>query len=139
VTALLARVGVAFCVVVTLAVCARWLFHDALPGQDHWATLNASLNYNERTFPSDEFIGSGRVAEEARRRMPPDATYTVAVGDAKQNTAWGFAAPHFLEGFLFPRQRVESNARWEFCLGCDAPPANVLADGGNGVTFGATR
>ena len=138
-TALLARVGVAFCVVVTLAVCVRWMFHDALPGQDHWATLNSNETYAQRTFPSDEFIGSGRVAEEARRRMPADATYTVVVGEAKQNTAWGFAAPHFLEGFLFPRHRVESDALWQFCLGCDSPPAKVLADGGNGVTFGTAR
>src|SRR5204863_8630092 len=66
VTQLLARVGVVFCVVLTLAVCLRWLFHDALPGQDFWATLNSSQTYNERTFPSDEFIGSGHVAEDGR-------------------------------------------------------------------------
>jgi hypothetical protein len=138
VTQLLARVGVVFCVVVTLAVCLRWLFHDALPGQDHWATLNASETYSQRTFPSDELIGSGHVAEQARLRMPADATYMVVVGEQKQNTAWGFAAPHFLEGFLFPRHRVDSGAEWEFCLGCDTPPAHVLADGGNGVTFGRT-
>jgi hypothetical protein len=117
----------------------RWLFHDALPGQDHWATLNSSETYAQRTFPPDDFIGSGRVADAARRRMPLDATYTVVVGEAKQNTAWGFAAPHFLEGFLFPRMRVDSGAKWEFCLGCDSPPTEVLSYGGDGVTFGRTR
>lgn len=138
-TQLLARVGVAFCVVLTLAVCMRWLFHDALPGQDHWATLNAGETYAQRMFPSDDFIGSGRVSEEARRRMPTHATYMVVVGEAKQNTAWGFAAPHFLEGFLFPRRRLDSGAEWEFCLACDSPPAQVVSDGGNGVTFGGAR
>jgi hypothetical protein len=71
--------------------------------------------------------------------MPSQATYTVVVGEKAQNTAWGFAAPHFLEGFLFPRRRVDADAPWELCLGCDTPPAHVLSDGGNGVTFGRTR
>jgi hypothetical protein len=139
VTQLLARVGVAFCVVLTLAVCLRWFFHDALPGQNHWASLNSSETYNQRTFPSDEFIGSGHVAEDGRLWMPRDATYTVVVGEKLQNTAWGFAAPHFLEGFLFPRHRVDSAAPWVFCLGCDAANVHVLSDGGNGVVFGRTR
>ena len=78
----LARIGVVVCVVVTLAVCLRWMFRDALPGQDHWASLNSSQNYNERTFPSDEFIGSGRVAEDGRLWMPRSATYRVVVGGA---------------------------------------------------------
>ena len=139
-TVLLARVGVAFCVVLTLAVCLRWLFHDALPGQDFWASLNSSQNYNERTFPPDEFIGSGRVAEDGRLWMPSDASYRVVVGAKYENTAWGFAAPHFLEGFLFPRHRIDSSAPWVFCLGCDlaslGPGFQVLSNGGNGVVFG---
>ena len=140
-TRLAARVGVAFCVVLTLAVCLRWLFHDALPGQDHWASLNSSQNYNERTFPSDEFIGSGHVAEDGRLWMPSHASYRVVVGDKYHNSAWGFAAPHFLEGFLFPRRRVESPAAtWVFCLGCDVASLgsafHVLSNGGNGVVFG---
>jgi hypothetical protein len=139
VTQLLARFGVGFCVVLTLAVCLRWLFHDALPGQDHWATLNAGQTYNQRTFPPDEFIGSGRVAEDGRLWMPRTATYTIVVGDQAQNTAWGFAAPNFLEGFLFPRRRVEAGAPWVFCLGCDASHIEVLSDGGNGVVFGRAR
>jgi hypothetical protein len=137
---LLARVGVVFCVVLTLAVCVRWLFHDALPGQDNWASLNSSENYNERTFPSDEFIGSGHVAEDARLWMPSHASYRVLVGEKYENSAWGFAAPNFLEGFLFPRRRVDLSARWVFCLGCEVASLgagfHVLSDGGNGVVFG---
>jgi len=139
VTQLLARVGVVFCVVVTLAVCLRWLFHDALPGQDHWASLNAGQTYAERTFPPDEFIGSGRVAEDGRLWMPKNASYRVVVGAKYENTAWGFAAPHFLEGFLFPRRRVDGGSSdWLFCLGCDAGSLHihVLSRGGNGVVFG---
>jgi len=139
VTQLVARAGVAFCVVLTLAVSLRWLFHDALPGQDHWASLNSGQTYAQRTFPSDEFIGSGHVAEDARLWMPRDATYRIVVGSKDENSAWGFAAPHFLEGFLFPRHRVDAAAPWELCLGCDASQLEVLSDGGNGVLFGRSR
>jgi len=139
VTQLVARAGVAFCVVLTLAVSLRWLFHDALPGQDHWASLNSGQTYAQRTFPSDEFIGSGHVAEDARLWMPRDATYRIVVGSKDENSAWGFAAPHFLEGFLFPRHRVDAEAPWELCLGCDASQLEVLSDGGSGVLFGRSR
>ena len=139
-TQLLVRVGVAFCVVLTLAVCMRWLFHDALPGQDHWATLNSEETYAQRTFPSDEFIGSGHVAEDARLWMPRDATYRIVVGSKYENTPWGWAAPNFLAGFLFPRRRDDRHAKWVLCLGCDegslGSSFNVLSDGGNGVVFG---
>lgn len=138
-TQLVARVGVAFCAVITLAVCLRWLFHDALPGQDHWASLNSSQTYAQRTFPSDELIGSGHVAEDARLWMRGDATYRIVIGSKHENTAWGFAAPHFLEGFLFPRRRVGAEAPWLVCLGCDTSQLHVLSDGGNGVLFGRAR
>jgi len=136
----LARIGVIACVVLTLAVTLRWLFHDALPGQDHWASLNSSQTYAERTFPPDEFIGSGHVAEDARLWMPRSATYRVLVGSKYQNTPWGWAAPNFLAGFLFPRKRDDVKAQWVLCLGCDVSSLGsgfqVLSDGGNGVVFG---
>jgi hypothetical protein len=136
----LARIGVIACVVLTLAVTLRWLFHDALPGQDHWASLNSSETYAQRTFPSDEFIGSGHVAEDARLWMPRGATYRIIVGPKYENTPWGWAAPNFLEGFLFPRKRNDSDAKWVLCLGCDVgalgPSLHVLSNGGNGVVFG---
>jgi hypothetical protein len=137
----LARVGVVVCVVLTISVTLRWLFHDALPGQDHWASLNSGQTYAERTFPPDEFIGSGKVAEDARLWMPRSATYRILVGEKYENSAWGFAAPHFLEGFLFPRHRVDTPATsWVLCLGCDVAALGggfrVLSDGGNGVVFG---
>jgi hypothetical protein len=138
----LARLGALVCAALTLFVAVSWLFDDALPGQDHWASLNSGQSYAQRTFPSDEFIGSGHVAEDARLWMPADATYRVVVGDKYENTPWGWAAPNFLAGFLFPRRRADT-ARWAFCLGCD-PSAlgqnfKVLSDGGNGVTFGMSR
>ena len=136
----LARVGVVVCVVLTVAVTLRWFVHDALPGQDHWASLNSSQTYAERTFPADEFIGSGRVAEAARLWMPRAATYRVLVGPKYENTPWGWAAPNFLAGFLFPRKRDDANAAWVLCLGCDVSGLgarfHVLSDGGNGVVFG---
>jgi hypothetical protein len=129
------------CVALTLVVGVRWLFHDVLPGQDHWASLNSSESYAQRTFPSDEFIGSGHVAEDARLWMPPDARYRIVVGAKYENTPWGWAAPNFLAGFLFPRRRVDSETTgWVLCLGCDLSALGghfkVLSDGGNGVVFG---
>jgi hypothetical protein len=136
----LARVGVIACVVLTLAVTLRWLFHDALPGQDHWASLNSSETYAQRTFPSDEFIGSGHVAEAARLWMPRSATYRVLVGSKYKGSPWDWAAPNFLAGFLFPRKRDDAHGQWVLCLGCDVSSLgsgfHSLSDGGNGVVFG---
>ena len=136
----LARIGVTVCVVLTVAVTLRWFFHDALPGQDHWASLNSSQTYAERTFPSDEFIGSGRVADDARLWMPRDETYRVLVGPKYENSPWDWAAPNFYAGFLLPRQRDDVAAKWVLCLGCDVGALgksfHVLSDGGNGVVFG---
>jgi len=137
----IARLGAALCAGVTLLVGVWWLFDDALPGQDVWASLNSGQTYMERTFPPDEFIGSGRVAEDARLWMPRDARYRVVVGSQYENTPWGWAAPNFLEGFLFPHKQAESGpTTWVFCLGCDVAALGEgferLSDGGNGVVFG---
>ena len=136
----LARIGVTVCVVLTLAVTLRWLFHDALPGQDHWASLNSSETYAQRTFPSDEFIGNSRVAEDARLWMPRSATYRVLVGSKYDGSPWDWAAPNFLAGFLFPRKRDDAHGQWVLCLGCDVsslgPDFHTFSDGGNGVVFG---
>ncbi len=139
----LARLGAAACAALTLAVATNRLFDDALPGQDHWASLNSSQGYIERTFPSDTFIGSAAVDEDARLWMPAHARYRVLVGEhlSRENGAWSYAAPSFLAGFLLPRQQTDSpSARWAFCLDCDrtalGPSFAVLSDAGNGVVFG---
>ena len=134
----LARVGALACAALTLIVGIFRLFDDALPGQNHWATLNSEETSFQRTFPSDEFIGSGKVAAAARQMIPPDASYAIAVGSKYTNTPWGFAAPNFFTGFLFPRHRDDSGSSpWLICLGCDAGQVGsrtaVAADGGNGV------
>ena len=126
----------------TLAVATHRLFDEALPGQDHWASLNSSLGYMQRTFPSDEFIGSGLVAENARLWMPRDARYRVLVGEKyiASKSPWSYAAPTFFAQFLLPRKRVDAaNVGWVVCIGCDRRGLgsfHVLADGGNGVVFG---
>lgn len=136
----LVRLGALFCAALTLAVTVRWLFHDALPGQDHAASFNSSQTYAQRTFPSDEFIGSGRVAEDARLWMPRNAPYRVVVGAKYENGPWGFAAPNFLAGFLLPRRQSSHAPKWIFCLGCDVASLGknfqILSAGGNGVVFG---
>jgi hypothetical protein len=139
----LARLGAAACAALTLVVGANRLFTEALPGQDHWASLNSSLGYTERTFPPDEFIGSATVAEDARLWMPRTARYRLLVGEkyVSENSAWSWAAPHFLAGFLLPREQTDSaSAPWIVCIGCDrsalGPSFETLSDGGNGVLFG---
>jgi hypothetical protein len=142
----LARLGAGACAALALAVATHRLFSEALPGQDHWASLNSSLGYTARTFPPDEFIGSGAVAENARFWMPRNARYRVVFGDefVRSRSPWRYAAPSFLAGFLLPRRQTDSRAaRWIFCIGCArsalGPSFEVLSDGGNGVLFGRTR
>jgi hypothetical protein len=138
----LARLGAAAFVGLLLLVTLVRLFDDALPGQNHWATLNSEHTYAQRTFPSDEFIGSARVAEDARLWMPRDARYRILVGPGLENSPWSYAAPGFLTGFLLPRRRVfEGDAPWVICIRCDRSTTNleVLSDGGNGIVFGRLR
>jgi hypothetical protein len=127
-----------------LVVGVNRLFTEALPGQDTWASLNSSLGFEARTFPAAQLIGSGAVAEDASLWMPRDARYRVLVGRKYKGTPWGWAAPHFLAGFLLPRKQTTSQStRWVICIGCDVSsigrPFKVLSDGGNGVLFGQVR
>ncbi len=140
----LASLGVILCVTLTLGVSLRWLFHDALPGQQGWSTRNSNASYPERTFPSDELIGSAKVVEDARLWMPRNSSYRLVIGENKKYSPWAWAAPNFLAGFLLPRRRDDSlSTTWIFCLGCDVPALGVgfevLSDSGNGVVFGRSR
>ena len=128
----LARLGAVAFVALLLITSLFRLFDDALPGQDHWATLNSSETYAQRTFPSDQFIGSARVAEAARLWMPRNARYRISVGPQYVRTPWGYAAPSFLTGFLLPRHRVLGGpAPWVICIRCDraalGPSFDVLS------------
>lgn len=134
-----ARLGVVAVVALAFLTGASRLRDDALPGQDGWATANASNDYAARTFPEDEYIGSGRVAEEARLWMPRDARYNVLLGEAHIGSPWDWAAPNFFAGFLAPRRRVSTDAEWVICLGCDPEQlagVEVLSSSENGVVFG---
>jgi hypothetical protein len=137
----LARVGVTACVALTFLVATFRLFDDALPGQNHWATLQARATYAERNFPSDAFIGSARVIDAARLWMPSDATYRIVLGPNLGNSPLAYAAPTFITQFLFPRHRDDSpSTRWVICIGCDVVSLGKrfepLAKGANGVVFG---
>ena len=140
----LARLGAIMCVGLTLVVSLRFLVHDALPGQQSWSTRNSGQTYSERTFPQDELIGSGKVAEDARLWMPLTASYRLAIGEKEKYSPWSWAAPNFLLGFLAPRKRNDSpSAEWILCLGCDVSSLGtnfeVLSNGGNGVIFGRLK
>ena len=47
----LARLGAIFCAGLTIIVGARWLFHDALPGQNHWASLDSEPDLRGANVP----------------------------------------------------------------------------------------
>ena len=136
------RLGVVACVVVAV-VAGATKFDDTLGVYDLRADQNSSFDYAERTYPSENALGSARVVEDARLWMPRNATYRVVVGPNPRTKEWRFAR-YFLLGFLFPRRQTESkSASWVFCYGCDASTLGerfrVLSDGGNGVLFGRMR
>lgn len=58
---------------------------------------------------------------EARARIPDDGTFTVAVGDAREDwseLATPGAIDSYLRYFLLPR-RPDPDAPWVLCLACD--------------------
>jgi hypothetical protein len=136
------RIGVVVCVAVAVVLAALRL--DEVQGLfDFRADQNASLGYLDRLYADGGVAGSQRVVEDALAWMPPDATYRVLVGPHMTGVApfTRLVAEDFLEYFLLPRRRAESEPTpWVFCYGCDVsalgPSFHVLSDGGNGVLFG---
>lgn len=136
------RLGVVICVALSAAIVPAALI-DALRGNDSWADRYASLGYTERSVPSDEAVGSHKVAEDARLWMPEDASYRiVSAPDLSGPLEW--AAPDFLANFLLPRRQTDSHdAEWIFCYRCDTTELGdgfeTLSDGGDGILFGRMK
>lgn len=143
----LVQYGVIGCVVVALSLVALRL-DSALGLFDYRADENARRSYLDRLYGEPfDILGSQEVVVEALLRMPENATYRVLVGphlQVERAEVVQEQAPELLRFVLLPRQRTDSaDARWVFCYGCDRTALgsafDVLADGGNGVTFGRLR
>ncbi len=135
------RLGVVICVAVT-AMTAAGRLDDTIAVFDFVADANAQRSYTERTYPELSWVaGSSTVLEEARLRMPKDATYRVVEGPKVDNARYSGFGRYFLLGLLLPRRQVDDeSAEWVFCYGCDASTLGdrfeVLSDSGDGFLFG---
>jgi hypothetical protein len=133
------RLVVAFCVAVTLvALVIRYpdAFHDA----NDTARANAALDLVDRDLGAGNSVfPDQRLLVEARGLIPTDESFAVATGDPQPGwtalTA-GSAEP-FLRYFLLPR-RLDPNARWTVCVGCDRTAYNgmdTVWEGDNGLSL----
>ena len=136
------RLGVVICVAVT-ALTAAGRLDDTIAVFDFVADANAQRSYTERTYPELSWVaGSSTVLEEARLRMPKDATYRVVEGPRVDNaTVLG------IRPLLPARAAPAETSRWTTSppSGCSATDAtqstlgdrfDVLSDSGDGFLFG---
>lgn len=114
------RTGVVLLAALT-AVTAAWRYPGVARDLGETATANSRLSYADR-----EIAGGNAVVEdqsavyEARARIPADATYHVAVGDAFEPES-PLTVPYvasFYLSFLIPRRQAEGGP-WVICYGCD--------------------
>jgi hypothetical protein len=133
------RLSVLACVGV-LAVALLVLYPVALRDAGREADRNAALSYADREFAG----GNSVVADqgglyEARGRIPPDGTYTVAIGgpvDTWSDLTAPFT-PWFARYFLLPR-REDPNAPWVICYACDPnayPGFATVWSGSDGISL----
>jgi hypothetical protein len=136
----LRRLVVAFCVAVTVAaVVVR--FPDAFRDANEAARANAALDYVDREIGAGNSVLPDQViAIEARGLIPPDGTFTVAVGERQEG--WSeLAVPHvidpYMRYFLLPR-RQSPDAPWVLCFACDRsafPGAEVAWEDEEGLSI----
>jgi hypothetical protein len=135
------RLGVVACVALA-GLTAAGRLDDTIAVFDFVADANAGRSYTERTYPGVAWVaGSSAVLEEARLRMPKDATYRVVEGPAFGSAKYSGFGRYFLLGLLLPRRQVDDeSAEWAFCYGCDEATLGdrfeVLSDSGDGFLFG---
>jgi hypothetical protein len=135
------RVGVVLCVAAAAYIGAARL-DDTIAVFDFRADLNASASYRDRTYlPGRGLAGNWRVLEDARLRMPRDASYRVVEGPAVGLETHRYAR-FFLLGLLLPRRQTEStSAPFVFCYGCTpstlGPRFHVLSRSSD-LLFGRT-
>jgi hypothetical protein len=138
------RVGVVACVV-AVAAAALLRMDETMGLFDFRADRNASLAYLEREYGDRGWAPDRRVVEDARLRMPEDATYAIVLG-ARRDDLIGVVAADFLRYFLLPRREVDAgsgDAEWAFCYACDPTQLqgrfDQLSTGRDGFSFGRLR
>jgi hypothetical protein len=133
------RLVVMFCVAVSVvALVVR--YPDAVRDANDAARANAALDAVDRAVGAGNSVfPDQQLLVEARGLIPPDESFTVAIGDPQPG--WtpltAFSAEPFLRSFLLPR-RLEADARWIVCLACDRgayPGADPVWEGDDGLSI----
>ena len=133
------RLVVVFCVAVSVvALVVR--FPDAIRDANDTARANAALDAVDRAVGAGNSVfPDQQLLVEARGLIPPDESFTVALGDPQPG--WtpltASAAEPFLRSFLLPR-RLEPDGRWIICLACDRtayPGADAVWEGNDGFSI----
>jgi hypothetical protein len=134
------RAGVVVCVAAACLLGAGRL-DDAVAVFDYQADANVAATFNERTYPTIEFLPEGaRVMEDARLWMPEDARYRVLHGPGLDGDWKPRSLSTFLTVLLMPRRETQlESAPWVFCYRCPpsllGPEHEVLSDSGRGLQF----
>ena len=90
-------------------------------GSGKTASANSALSYADRDVGAgNSVLPEQRAAYEMRGRIPPDARYSVLVGDSRPDwtSLTAVAIEPFLRYWLLPR-RPTDGAEWVVCAGCD--------------------
>jgi len=130
---------VAFCVAVTLvALVVR--YPDAFADANETARANAALDLVDRDVGAGNSVfADQQLLVQARGLIPRDESFAVAAGDPQPgwtDLTAGSAEP-FVRYYLLPR-RLDPNARWIVCLGCDRgayPGAEAVWEGEDGISI----
>lgn len=130
---------VAFCVAVTLvALVVR--YPDAFADANETARANAALDLVDRNVGAGNSVfPDQQLLVQARGLIARDESFAVAAGDPQPgwtDLTAGSAEP-FLRYYLLPR-RLDPNARWIVCLGCDRsayPGAEAVWEGEDGISI----
>jgi hypothetical protein len=114
------RVGVIFLVLATVVAVVVG-YPTTLKDRSDAAARNAALSYADREIAGGNgLVADQQVVYEARARIPPDATYHVAV-DQNFQAGSDLTVPYVAGYFhyaLMPRRPAE-DAPWIVCYGCD--------------------
>lgn len=110
-----------FCLaVIVVALLVR--YPQAFADANRTARANAALDYLDRELGGgNSVLPAQSLAIEARGRIPPDETFTVAVGEPRADwpeLTTQATVDTYLRYFLLPR-RPADDAPWVICLACD--------------------
>ena len=135
------RLVVLFCVGVMLVALA-WLYPQAFAQANRTARANARLDNLDRELGGgNSVLPAQAIAIEARGRIPPRDTFTVAVGAHRKD--WSVLADpasleNYMRYFLLP-SRIGGDAPWILCFACDRSAYRdaqiVWEDSGHGLSI----